>query len=71
MEDLAQSVAFRVSDLEQQSEESGTYLNETIDEILTSDDKLLSSLQKLGWELDKQDPEEAQTIDKLREISAR
>ncbi|VUC21980.1 unnamed protein product [Clonostachys rosea] len=71
VEDLAQSVGFRVSELKQQGDESGHNLNATVEGILASDDKLLSSLQKLGWELDQQDPEEAGKIDKLREISIR
>lgn len=71
VEDLAQSVGFRVSELKQQGDESGRNLSATVEGILASDDKLLSSLQKLGWELDQQDPEEAGKIDKLREISIR
>lgn len=39
--------------------------------MLHSDDKLLQSLQKLGWELDTEDPEETETVTKLREICAR
>lgn len=42
-----------------------------VDETLTSDDKLLSSLQKLGYEVDQQDPEEAQAVEKLREVCMR
>jgi hypothetical protein len=64
-------VGFRVSELKQQGDESGRNLSATVEGILASDDKLLSSLQKLGWELDQQDPEEAGKIDKLREISIR
>lgn len=39
--------------------------------MLHSDDKLLHSLQKLGWELDTEDPEETEAVTKLREICAR
>lgn len=46
-------------------------LNQTVDGILHSDDKLLTSLQKLGWELDQADPEEERTVEKLREICMR
>lgn len=42
-----------------------------MDDALQSDDRLLSSLQKLGWELDQQDPEEKQSVEKLREICMR
>lgn len=71
VEDLSHSLGFRISDIEQQADESGTTLNKTVDGILNSDDKLLSSLQKLGWELDQQDPEEAQTVERLREVCMR
>ncbi|KAL6866521.1 hypothetical protein ACO1O0_002632 [Amphichorda felina] len=71
VEDLSHSLGFRISDIDQQADESGTVLNQTVDGILSSDDKLLSSLQKLGWELDQQDPEEAQTVERLREVCMR
>ena len=71
VEDLSHSLGFRISDIDQQADESGTVLNQTVDGILSSDDKLLSSLQKLGWELDQQDPEEEQTVERLREVCMR
>lgn len=71
VEDLSHSLGFRISDIEQQADESETTLSQTVDEILGSDDKLLSSLQKLGWELDQQDSEEAQTVRQLREVCMR
>jgi hypothetical protein len=46
-------------------------VKKTVDGVFQSDDKLLSSLQKLGWELDQQDPEEEKTIEKLRETCMR
>lgn len=46
-------------------------MDKLVDEIFRSDNKLLSSLQKLGWELDTEDPEEIESVDKLREICAR
>jgi hypothetical protein len=46
-------------------------LNGIIDNALSSDDKLLASLQKLGYELDQQDPDEAKTAEDLREICMR
>jgi hypothetical protein len=42
-----------------------------VDGLLHSDDKLLTSLQKLGWELDVGDPAEEAAVDELREICMR
>jgi hypothetical protein len=71
VEELSQSLEFRVADLEQQSKVAGNDLHQTVDGLLHSDDKLLSSLQKLGWELETEDPEEEETVSKLREICMR
>lgn len=68
---LTQSLDYRVSELEQQSRGTAGDLTAIIDSMLHSDDKLLSSLQKLGWELDMEDPEETDSVTKLREICAR
>lgn len=62
---------YRVADLEQIAKDSRSNLKKTVDTVFQSDDKLLSSLQKLGWELDQQDPEEEKTIEKLRETCMR
>ncbi|EWY97605.1 hypothetical protein FOYG_02420 [Fusarium oxysporum NRRL 32931] len=67
----AQSLEYRVADLEQIAKDSRSNLKKTVDTVFQSDDKLLSSLQKLGWELDQQDPEEEKTIEKLRETFMR
>lgn len=71
VEGLSQSLDFRVSDLEQQAKDTRAGLGQTVDNIFHSDDKLLSSLQKLGWELDQEDPEEKETVEQLREICMR
>ena len=71
VEDLSHSLGFRISDIEQHADESGTALSQAVNDILGSDDKLLSGLQKLGWELDQQDPDGAETVDKLREVCMR
>jgi hypothetical protein len=42
-----------------------------VDTLFRSDDKLLSSLQKLGWELETESPEEEQDVAMLRETCAR
>ncbi|KAF4442258.1 hypothetical protein FACUT_2075 [Fusarium acutatum] len=67
----AQSLEYRVADLEQIAKDSRSNLKKTVDTVFQSDDKLLSSLQKLGWELNQQDPEEEKTIEKLRETCMR
>ncbi len=66
MEELSQDVDFQISGLEQQGN-----LQRTVDLLLHSDDKLLSSLQKLGWELDIEDTEEQENVGRLRETCAR
>ncbi|KAF4456036.1 hypothetical protein F53441_1757 [Fusarium austroafricanum] len=67
----AQSLEYRVADLEQIAKDSRSNMKKTVDAVFQSDDKLLSSLQKLGWELDQRDPEEEKTIEKLRETCMR
>jgi hypothetical protein len=71
VEEMSQSLDFRLSDMEQQSKSVGSGVAQTVDSLLHSDDKLLSSLQKLGWELDTEDPEEEATVNELREICMR
>ncbi|ROV89537.1 hypothetical protein VSDG_08505 [Cytospora chrysosperma] len=68
---LSQGLDYRISELEQQCKGPGGDVDKLVDEIFRSDNKLLSSLQKLGWELDTEDPEEIESVDKLREICAR
>lgn len=68
---LSQGIDYRMSELEQGIKESGKDLTNVVDEALQSDDKLLSSLQKLGWELETEDHEETDTVTQLREICAR
>ncbi|PNH46163.1 hypothetical protein VD0004_g1845 [Verticillium dahliae] len=57
--------------MEQQAAMTTESVQEVIEEALRSDDKLLSSLQKLGWELDPEDPEETQNVATLRECCMR
>ncbi|POR32467.1 Uncharacterized protein TPAR_07337 [Tolypocladium paradoxum] len=71
VEELSQNLGFRLSDLEQQGRDAEPSLEEAVSGIFRSDDKLLSSLQKLGWELEQPDPDETQTVEKLREICMR
>ena len=58
-------------DLEQQVKTGASTIQQTADALLRSDDKLLSSLQKLGWELETQDPKEQDSVVELREACAR
>lgn len=71
VEELSQSLEYKASDLEQQSKVSGNGLQQTLDSLLHSDDKLLSSLRKLGLELETEDPEDRENVEKLREICMR
>lgn len=71
VEAASQSLAFRISDLEEQGAQAGSNLNGTLGEIFRADDKLLANLQKLGWELEQPDPDETSKLDKLREICSR
>lgn len=69
--ELSQSLSSRVDELEQQSTGAGATIQQTVETLFCSDDKLLSSLQKLGWELDTEDPEEQSDVTMLRETCAR
>lgn len=72
VEELSQSLDSRVQELEQQSGTGAvSNLQQTVDSLLRSDDKLLSSLQKLGWELETEDLEEQNDVVMLRETCAR
>ena len=71
VEELKSSIAFRLTDLEQHTEDGTSALKDTIEATFQKDDKILNSLQKLGWELDHADSQEPQVVDKLREICMR
>lgn len=70
-DELAQSLSSRINDLDQQSTGVGATIQQTVETLFCSDDKLLSSLQKLGWELETEDPEEQSDVSILRETCAR
>jgi hypothetical protein len=61
----------KIVELEEQSKGDGASVQQTADSLFHSDDKLLSSLQKLGWELETEDPEEQHNVVTLRETCAR
>jgi hypothetical protein len=71
VEEIAQSLSARITDTSQQIKASGNDVQSTTEKMLQLDDKLLSSLQKLGWEIQTEDPEELENVTKLREICAR
>jgi hypothetical protein len=68
---LSDGLQTRNAELEQQGKHNFTRMQQTVDSVFLSDDKLLSSLQKLGWELEPEDPQERQNIERLRGICAR
>ncbi|TLS29963.1 hypothetical protein PpBr36_02263 [Pyricularia pennisetigena] len=71
-EGLAQTLSGRVVEFEgRRNRGQGGGLQQTIDGLLRSDDKLLASLQKLGWELEADDPNEQEGVVKARETCAR
>ncbi|KAK4155765.1 hypothetical protein C8A00DRAFT_41688 [Chaetomidium leptoderma] len=69
--ELSQSLSHRINELEQQSTGAGATIQQTMGTLFDSDDKLLSSLQKLGWELKTEDAEEQDDVAMLREACAR
>lgn len=68
---LSQSLDYRLAELQQQTKGGSDDVTQIVNDMLHSDDKLLASLQKLGWELDTEDPEETESVSKLRDICAR
>lgn len=68
---LSQSLTYRLAELGQQTKGDNDGVTQVVGNMLHADDKLLSSLQKLGWELDIEDPEETETVTNLRDICAR
>ncbi|KAK0639544.1 hypothetical protein B0T16DRAFT_423361 [Cercophora newfieldiana] len=71
VEELSQSLDSRIAELEQRGYGGVADVKQTADALFHSDDKLLSSLQKLGWELETEDPEEQDNVVTLRETCAR
>ncbi|CAD6445129.1 68fd6bcd-2cf8-44c9-b331-eb9a73437df8 [Sclerotinia trifoliorum] len=71
VEELSQNLMYQLSDLEQQNKISQSSARQTVDGILKADDKLLTSLQKLGEELDPGSSEDHDTIARIRDLCAR
>lgn len=70
-DELSQSLGARALGLEQHSSAAGSTIQQTVDTLFHSDDRLLASLQKLGWELETENPEEKDRVVMLRETCAR
>ncbi len=58
-------------DLEQQAKVSEAGVKQTVDSILKSDDKLLLSLQKLASDLEPGEPDDDDTMTRIRDLCAR
>ncbi|KAL2259425.1 hypothetical protein VTK26DRAFT_6909 [Humicola hyalothermophila] len=70
-DELSQSLGSRALELEQNNTRARESIHQTVNTMLRSDDKLLTSLQKLGWELETEDKTEQQDVVTLRETCAR
>lgn len=71
LSNLTYGIEQKLSDLKQRGSGDLEAIQETANAMLTSDDKLLKSLQKLGWELETEDPEEKDMVDRLRDVGGR
>lgn len=69
--DLSHSLEIQISDLVEQEKDLDPKVKGLVRSVLQSDDKLLASLEKLGRELHQQDPNETQTLERIREICMR
>ncbi|KAK4244785.1 hypothetical protein C7999DRAFT_43609 [Corynascus novoguineensis] len=70
-DELLQSLNSRVSELEEQTIGASATIRKTAEALFSSDDRLLSSLQKLGWEIETENDEEQHDVVLLRETCAR
>lgn len=72
VDQLSRSLSDRIAELEQQAKGTQGYAQQMVDGLCRLDDKLLASLQKLGWALAAPDnADEQQTIGQLRDICLR
>ncbi|PSS28396.1 hypothetical protein M430DRAFT_47402 [Amorphotheca resinae ATCC 22711] len=71
VKELSQNLKDQTADLEQQNKASETAVMQTVENLLRSDDKLLSSLQKLATDLDSRQPEDDGISNRIRELCAR
>lgn len=68
---MSQNLKYQTAELEQHSKTSEKAVKQAIEDILKSDDKLLSSLQKLASDLDPVRPEDDNTMGRIKELCAR
>lgn len=71
LESMSYGIEHRLEDLSEDTVSSVPRMQAVVRDVLESDDKLLASLQKLGKELDCQDPNETDMVEKMREICLR
>lgn len=71
VEGLCQQIELQLSALDSRDSDALDATQHVANSLLTADDKLLSSLQKLGWELETEDPQEKEDVKKLQDICAR
>ncbi|KAB5517503.1 hypothetical protein GE09DRAFT_566794 [Coniochaeta sp. 2T2.1] len=68
---LSQEIELRLVELDSHGSGALDSTQHVVSSLLTADDKLLTSLQKLGWELETEDPQEKENVSKLQDICAR
>lgn len=68
---LSQETELQLSELESGGSVGLAAIQQLVDSMCVGDDKLLQSLQKLGWELETEDVQDKEDVDNLRDICAR
>ncbi|KAJ9134383.1 Vacuolar H+/Ca2+ exchanger [Coniochaeta hoffmannii] len=68
---LCHDIELQLSELDSHGSGSLDKTRQVVGSLFVADDKLLSSLQKLGWELETEDPQEKEDVKKLQDICAR
>ncbi|OIW32904.1 hypothetical protein CONLIGDRAFT_570660 [Coniochaeta ligniaria NRRL 30616] len=68
---LSQEIELRLSELDSHGSGALDKTQQLVQSLFAADDKLLASLQKLGWELETEDPQEKENVRKLQDICAR
>ena len=71
MDELSRSLEIKVSDVKQQSESGIHHLGQNVNDVLAADDKLLTSLEKLGGELSLSGDQDDRTVEALRQVCMR
>lgn len=68
---LCHDIELQLSELDSHGSGSLDKTRQVVGSLFVADDKLLSSLQKLGWELETEDPQEKEDVKKLQDMCAR